>query len=82
MTAEEALSNRNPWPLEDTPRHTVIMCMQDYARFHIEQALKAAAKNAKTTSQAIYDFDGTYCGDSCGIDEYSILNSYSFENIK
>jgi hypothetical protein len=47
-----------------------------FARYHVEQALQAAADNVELCD---FDAHGEYGPD---IDEESILNSYPLENIK
>jgi predicted secreted acid phosphatase len=54
--------------------------MIEFAKLHVEAALKEASKKARCCDDAIVDLDHTI------IDAYeekdSILNSYSLENIK
>jgi hypothetical protein len=73
-TAEEFLEKNN---LPETlSGGTLKWAMIEFAKLHVEAALKAAVDNVE-----MYDFDshGEYCPD---IDDESILNSYPLENIK
>ena len=53
--------------------------MKEFAKLHVEAALKAASENAKTE---YIEPDGCATGDYYDINKDSILNSYSIENIK
>ena len=52
----------------------------EFAKLHVEAALKAASDNAKIHSERIVTLGGTRYEDS--VDKKSILNSYPPENIK
>jgi len=53
--------------------------MIEFAKMHVEAALKEASEKAKT----IYiEPDGCATGDYYDVDKDSILNSYPLENIK
>ncbi len=54
----------------------VEQAMIEFAKLHVEAALKAAVDNVEIND---FDVDGSYSPD---IDEESILNSYPLENIK
>lgn len=49
----------------------------EFAKLHVEEALKAAVKDAY-----IEDFGSMQEGTTCIIDEDSILNAYPLNNIK
>ena len=53
-----------------------VVIMLDFAKLHVEAALKAASEKAE-----INDYD-EHCQYSPWLDEDSILNSYPLENIK
>ena len=52
----------------------------DFARLHVEAALKAAAENAETETYGVWGFEGWM--DDYRVDKNSILNSYPLDNIK
>jgi hypothetical protein len=67
----------------------VVIMMRDYAKLHIEAALKAASKNAYVeyidlNTNEIFDYTDVITDDNVGADvnKKSILNAYSIENIK
>jgi len=74
-TAEEML-NRD----YTSTKENAIKCMIDFAKLHVEAALKEASENAKIR----YDYSGNtgseYCDEFVDID--SILNSYPLDKIK
>lgn len=74
MTAEEQYIKA------ETPED-IIEAMIDFAKYHVEQALKEASENVKT-----YDIYNESTGDmECKVtfvDKQSILNAYPLENIK
>ena len=52
--------------------------MIEFAKLHVEVALKEASKNSKVNINGfLQDYD-----ESCCVDENSILNAYPLENIK
>lgn len=89
-TAEQFLSdniNRVAFPwiddlLEDKDSKAEAMkkCMIEFAKLHVEAALKAAAKDARTYTRGASD--GWECWEVTGIDENSILGAYPETNIK
>ncbi len=73
MTAEEFLRQK-PF-INGMTRYDQQIAMIEFAKLHVEQALKEASENADTI----------YRGDSFGdyiVDKDSILNAYPPENIK
>lgn len=71
ITAEQFLKENNVVGMTDllTP------IMIEFAKLHVEAALKVASKNARLKELEVHLSDGS-------VDKYSILNSYSPENIK
>jgi hypothetical protein len=66
---------------EDTPRgnikpNTVISIMIEFAKFHVETALKSASENVELEGDEGSDFMGI------SVNKDLILNAYPFENIK
>jgi hypothetical protein len=57
-----------------------VVMMIDFAKMHVEAALKAASEKAKIT----YEYSGNTGSEYCDefVDKDSILNSYPSENIK
>jgi hypothetical protein len=57
-----------------------VVMMIDFAKMHVEAALKKASENAKIR----YDYSGNTGSEYCDefVDKDSILNSYPSENIK
>jgi hypothetical protein len=53
---------------------------KEFAKLHVEAALKAAAENAETKEEASYGVDEIYY--TRVVDKDSILNAYSLTNIK
>jgi hypothetical protein len=49
--------------------------MKEFAKLHVEAALKQASKSARLKELEVHLSDGS-------VDEYSILNSYSLDKIK
>lgn len=73
-TAEEVL-NRD----YTSTKENAIKCMIEFAKMHVEAALKEASEKADT----IYvEEDGCATGDYYEVDKDSILNSYPLTNIK
>ena len=70
LTAEEFLNENGVVGM----KHLIIPLMQDFAKIHVEAALKEASEKA-----GVYADEGGY---SEFVDEQSILNSYSLDNIK
>jgi hypothetical protein len=56
-------------------RYRDIVALREFAKLHVEAALKAAVDNYELND---FDASGEYAPD---IDEESILNSYPLENI-
>lgn len=54
--------------------------MIEFAKLHVEAALKEASKKARCCDDAIVDLDHTII--DAYVEKDSILNSYSLENIK
>jgi hypothetical protein len=52
----------------------------EFARLHVEAALKAAAENAETKEEASYGVDEIYY--TRVVDKDSIINAYPLTNIK
>ena len=79
-TAEEILNN-NVYITQDgiedvhDSLSTVADVMIEFAKLHVEAALKAASENARLKELEIHLSDGS-------VDKDSILNSYPLENIK
>ena len=71
-TAEEFLQNSNK-----TTFDAIEKTMIEFARLHVQAALKAADDNADVT---VIDVDMT--GVIYGVDSDTILNAYPLENIK
>ena len=81
LTAEEFFDSSN-MGLSNTTEY--MYCQKDivkkaieFAKFHVEAALKAAAENAETETE--HDYRG---GSWDMVDKDSILNAYPLENIK
>jgi len=55
--------------------NSVIEAMAEFAKLHVEAALKAASENADTLKGEVYASKGC-------IDKDSILNAYPLNNIK
>ena len=72
MTAEEFF---NKWNLENyfqsDNEYQRLALMKDFAKYHVEQALKSASENAYVMNHT-----------ECLIDRADILNAYPLENIK
>lgn len=62
------------------PHPWVINAMKEFAKLHVAGALEAASK--KATTRTIGQSDGYEYWEVTDIDEQSILNAYSPENIK
>lgn len=69
----------DPYNILETYLHSqsdyedIVEACKAYGRSVRDQTLEWAAKNADTSSQSNYDFDGSYIGENYGIDKYSIL---------
>ena len=74
-TAEEIL-NRD----YTSTKENAIRAMIEFAKLHVEAALKEASKKAKIT----YDYSGNTGSEYCDefVDKDSILNSYPLDKIK
>lgn len=82
-TAEEFLKK------EDIYKYSVKDLLIEFAKLHVEVALKAASKKASVeyvdlTNNEIFDYTDVITDDSVGADvnKNSILNAYPLENIK
>jgi len=82
-TAEEFLKK------EDIYKYSVKDLLIEFAKLHVEAALKAASKKASVeyvdlTNNEIFDYTDVITDDSVGADvnKNSILNAYPLENIK
>lgn len=67
----------------------VVIMMRDYAKLHVEAALKAASEKAYVEyidldTNEIFDYTDVITDDNVGanVNKKSILNAYSLENIK
>ena len=73
MTAKEFF---NKWNLDNYfqsgNEYQLLSLLNDYAKYHVEQALKVASENADITDNGRFPI----------IDKQSILNAYSLKNIK
>jgi hypothetical protein len=66
------------------PGTSISECMIDFAKLHVEQALKEASEKAETKIKMI-DYVGVRAGgqyEDKVVDKESILNSYPLEKIK
>jgi hypothetical protein len=77
MTAKEFLK----YFLEENPSSTFDECMIEFAKYHVEQALKAASENA-TQQRIIGGYGYPNKSNKIVINKNSILNAYPLENIK
>jgi hypothetical protein len=66
-----------------------VVMMRDFAKLHVEAALKAASENAYVEyidldTNEIFDYTDVITDDNVGADvnKKSILNAYPIENIK
>ena len=75
-TARELIRNiaRFESPNDVIPIHSLDKIMIEFAKLHVEAALKEASENAETK---LIKYTDDY-----EIDKYSILNSYSLDKIK
>ena len=69
LTAEEFILDT----IESMDQQEVERAMIEFAKMHVEAALKAAAENAEVNIPDYGDYE---------VDEESILNAYPLENIK
>jgi hypothetical protein len=77
-TAEEFLISKN---MPGFAKHTVVtQWMADFAKMHVEAALKEASEKAKTSEFWEGNTGSEYC--ETIVDKESILNSYPLNNIK
>lgn len=76
-TASEFLPKNNNGKYS---RNEVEKAMIEFAKLHVEAALKAASKKAQCEDGAIVDLGFEII--SASVDKDSILNSYSLNNIK
>ena len=70
-TAQEFLNDEEYYSVENS--EDVRQAMVDFAKYHVELALKEASEEAGT------DYDSAY---NVVVDKDSILNSYNLDNIK
>lgn len=79
-TAEEFLSKNIDYVLEKDCKEDVEHAMIEFAKLHVEAALKAGAENAKIT----YEYEGNTGSEYPFeyVDKDSILNAYPPANIK
>ena len=68
------------WKHDDTKEDWELRAMVEFAKLHVEAALKAAADNAETKEEAFYGVDEVYS--IRVVDKDSILNAYPLTNIK
>ena len=66
-----------------------VVIMKDYAKFHVEAALKSASENAYVeyidlNTNEIFDYTDVITDDNvrADVNKKSILNAYPIENIK
>jgi len=76
-TAQEFLGKNIDYVLEKDCKEDVEQAMIEFAKLHVEAALKEASENAK-----IIDVGIDYSIIKWVADKDSILNSYPLENIK
>jgi len=82
MTTEEFLKLKNYPSFNNNGGLGIGYChkaMIEFAKYHVEQALKEASENADFTD---YSYQSIQTGSNMEIDKNSILNAYSLENIK
>ena len=79
-TAEEFLKKNIDYVLEIDAKNDVEEAMIEFAKLHVEQALKEASEKAKIKYQYNRNIGSQYCDEY--VDKDSILNSYSIDNIK
>ena len=91
MTAEEFFSAENvtKYMRENgiaSIQETVVILSKQFAKYHVEQALKAASENVRDNIEIDwidpYDYSAGHNGIKGEIDKDSILNAYPLENIK
>ena len=81
-TAEEFLGKNIDYVLEKDCKEDVKQAMIEFAKLHVEAALKAASEKAKITERKkVIDNTGGYVRIPT-IYKKHILNAYSLENIK
>ncbi len=76
-TALEFLNEAQTNPTKGWTTHKLMI---EFAKLHVEAALKEASKKARCCDDAIVDLDHTII--DAYVEKDSILNSYSLENIK
>lgn len=83
MTAEQILQQEDVCLNDSYKTDYIINQMKEFAKFHVEKALKAANKNVKIIKgETIYmKHGGSITGDS-KVDENSIINAYPLNKIK
>jgi hypothetical protein len=74
LTAKELFDKM----LEDNDECTSTEMMIEFAKLHVEAALKAASEKA----ESIEGWNTGFSGSASSVDKDSILNSYPLENIK
>ena len=63
--------------LDEESKGIIILKMKEFAKLHVEAALKEVIENATTVNKSKFKGDINYV-----VDEDSILNAYPLENIK
>lgn len=66
------------WTEDD---ESICNALKDFAKLHVEAALKAAAENADLHPESNCYCEGGYCSKT-RVDEDSILNAYPLSNIQ
>ena len=79
-TADEFLEKNIDYDLPQDCYNDVERAMIEFAKLHVEAALKEASQKAETKEDVAIFAEGTFT--TRIIDRDSILNSYSLENIK
>lgn len=86
MTAEEFLLENNEKLLKGLSRLELNKLLIEFAKLHVEQALKIASEQVYHDIQIDwcdpYDYSAGHNGIKGDIDKESILNAYPLENIK
>ena len=80
-TAEE-MFKANPILPEGVERQACIAFMKTFAKLHVEAALKEASEKATVTPIDFEEISEGSFRPIWGVDDDSILNSYSLDNIK
>ena len=81
ITAEELLDNIEIWDGVFVHSKNAKQAMIEFAKLHVEQALKQASENFKMKiKEDVHELDMN--DDWMEVDKNSILTAYSLENIK